>query len=419
MEFYRDIFPLGSFERRGCFEDKKPNGIVTVISKDWKKGNSQSTIMFDDLEVINEIEGKEFVITNCIAYSGRNSTSKNGYSLYGIIIDLDYVTEHTLIDLVFQMQGGVLPMATYLVNSGTGIHVYYVFDEPIPLYDWVIEPLNKLKKGLTDKVWNQYTSTEKNKQYQNIFQGFRVVGSQTKLGAEYLVKAFKTGYKIDVNSLNEFVKDEFEFSYDEQRKNRLTLEAAKEKYPEWYQSKIVEKKARGTFVYNKGMYYKWIDYINSGAYDGNRYHCLCVLFANAVKCAISKENALEDAYKLLSSLNDMTKHKGNNFSVKDLLDASKYYNHKSHFLKANTIRYKTKIDLPVGKRNGRKQDIHIRYMNNQRVFKVDMGECTNGGRPSAEQQVKQWQELNPTGKKAECNRQTELDPKTIRKWWNV
>ena len=56
-------------------------------------------------------------------------------------------------------------------------------------------------------------------------------------------------------------------------------------------------------------------------------------------------------------------------------------------------------------------------MNNQRSFKVEMGECTNGGRPTAEQIVRKWQEQNPNGKKADCNRETGLDPKTIRKWW--
>ena len=39
------------------------------------------------------------------------------------------------------------------------------------------------------------------------------------------------------------------------------------------------------------------------------------------------------------------------------------------------------------------------------------------GRPTAEQIVREWQENHPDGKKADCHRDTKLDPKTIRKWW--
>lgn len=49
-------------------------------------------------------------------------------------------------------------------------------------------------------------------------------------------------------------------------------------------------------------------------------------------------------------------------------------------------------------------------------------EYKNNGRPSgsgtAEQQIKEWQAANPGKKKADCHRETGLDPKTIRKWWN-
>ena len=31
--------------------------------------------------------------------------------------------------------------------------------------------------------------------------------------------------------------------------------------------------------------------------------------------------------------------------------------------------------------------------------------------------VHEWQDAHPDGTKAECNRDTKLDPKTIRKWW--
>lgn len=48
MEFYREMFPLGSFERRGHLEDAKANGILTVIEGD----KARNYVVFDDLREI-------------------------------------------------------------------------------------------------------------------------------------------------------------------------------------------------------------------------------------------------------------------------------------------------------------------------------------------------------------------------------
>ncbi|PBG42440.1 repa, partial [Clostridioides difficile] len=72
---------------------------------------------------------------------------------------------------------------------------------------------------------------------------------------------------------------------------------------------------------------------------------------------------------------------------------------------------------PPNKRNGRKQASHAKYMNNQRACKVEMGECTNGGRPEKSKSVEEWRKTHPDGRKADCQRVTGLDPKTIRKCW--
>ena len=83
-DFYREVFPEGSFERKGCLEDSKSNGVVTVI--DGEK--ARNYLVFDDLETIDDIKGTEFAIMSPVGYSGRNRTAKNARWLYGIGIDL-------------------------------------------------------------------------------------------------------------------------------------------------------------------------------------------------------------------------------------------------------------------------------------------------------------------------------------------
>lgn len=39
-------------------------------------------------------------------------------------------------------------------------------------------------------------------------------------------------------------------------------------------------------------------------------------------------------------------------------------------------------------------------------------------RPSAQDRVYEWRRQHPEGRKADCHRDTGLDPKTIRKWWD-
>lgn len=49
---------------------------------------------------------------------------------------------------------------------------------------------------------------------------------------------------------------------------------------------------------------------------------------------------------------------------------------------------------------------------------VDYPNFEWAGRPSAQRRVYEWRQQHPEGRKADCHRDTGLDPKTIRKWWD-
>mgnify|MGYP000019525834 FL=1 len=103
-----------------------------------------------------------------------------------LVFDLDGVGMPQLRDTLHQMNKDILPQATFVVNSGTGLHLYYVLKEPVPMYPHNQKCLKELKYSLTRQIWNKFTSTIKEPQMQGILQGFRVVGSGSKLGREYL-----------------------------------------------------------------------------------------------------------------------------------------------------------------------------------------------------------------------------------------
>ena len=288
-DFYRAVFPEGSFEREGHPEDEKCNGVLTVIEGE----KARNYIVFDELNMVDEVKGAEFAIMSPVGYSGRNRTAKNARWLYGIAVDLDGVEMEQLRDVFHQMKHDFLPQCTYCVNSGHGLHLYYLFEKPVPLYRHLQDQLREFKYELIRKIWNRYTSTYTEReqvQYQGIFQGFRMVGTQSKLGKRYPVTAFETGKRVTVEYLNGFLMDDSKAVTDFKYKSDLSLSEAKKKYPEWYEKRIVRGEKKGRWHIKRDLYDWWLRKIQSGAVSvGHRYWCLSVLASYGIKCDIPED----------------------------------------------------------------------------------------------------------------------------------
>lgn len=365
LELYRDIFPAGMLERAGHPEDKKANGILTVVYDDGTKRTGRNRLFFDDLaeieSVINlELNPGDMVVTSACTYCGKNRKEENAYQLLGFIIDLDGVTMDTMRDLFYEMRQDQLPQSTYVANSGNGLHVYYLFEKPVQMYPYMHQYLDRLKHKLTEIVWNAYTSEipKEKKQFQGIFQGFRMPGTQSKLGREYPVVAFRTGKRYTLNELNAYLPVPLEYDFD--RLPRFTLEDAKEIYPEWYERRIEKGEERGRWTTKRALYDWWIRQIKGGAFDGNRYNCVCTLFACAIKCRIDRETALQDALELIPFLESRTEKDDNHFTEKDVYDALRFCEENYVTYSKNAVMAKTKIVLPDNHRKYRKQSEHLK-----------------------------------------------------------
>lgn len=407
VDFYNEVFPSGSFQEHGNKEDLKGNGLVVEI-RDKK---SRHHIITEDREEIIKVIDLDFVITSPISYFGRNRTSRNATELYGMAFDLDGVSEKSLGNLLHQIDHNQNPRPTYIVNSGNGLHLYFIFEEPIKLYNHIKEPLKRMKFELTERLWNIYTSDLKEKQFQGIFQGFRMVGSPTKFGKKYRLRAFKTGNKIDMDFMNSYVKPETQI-HDLNYQATLSLEQAKEKYPEWYERKIVQGiTTKKTWNIKRDLYDWWKEKIIVEASFGHRYFCLMVLAIYAKKCNISFEELEKDAYELMPILNE--KHK-EPFTEIDVKSALRAYEENYRMFPREDIEKITAIPMPANKRNGRTQTQHLQIARATRdIVNPDWRYI----QPSKREEVENWQKENPKGTKAQCNRDTGIDPKTIRKWW--
>lgn len=424
MDFYRDIFPEGSFEERGEYEDGKYNGIAIAIEKGSKRAKRMT--ITDDLDTIADMVGShDFCLMSPISYAGKSRKSSNARFMYALAIDLDGMTERKHWDFfmeqinrgheMLQFVWG-LPRPTYLVFSGSGIHIYYVFKQPIPMFKNIVEELEKLKRRLTWQAWTQGASSLHDKvQYESLFQGFRVVGTITKDGGR--CRAFSVGEKVTVEYLNKFVPEDHRavsFVY----KSDLRLEDAKKKYPEWYQRRIVEKRPRNTWTCKKAVYDWWIRKLKEGAEQGHRYWCIMTLATYAQKCGVPRETLEEDAYGLIPFMNT----KGDGFTEDDVMHALEAYTDSYATYPIDTIVWRTGIQIEKNRRNGQKQSDHLeeaRAIRDIRMRRQGRKWTDGNGRPDKLSVVAEWRSEHSEGTKAECIRETGLSKKTVYRWWEA
>ena len=109
----------------------------------------------------------------------------------------------------------------------------------------------------------------------------------------------------------------------------------------------------------------------------------------------------------------------NHFTEYDIMCALKTYylaDEKAYRRRTEFISKKTGIPLTPNKRNGRKKADHVKYMNNLRKFKTEMGECTNGGRPDKENIVKDYVLTHPSATVTEISKALNISRTTVYKY---
>lgn len=441
--FYSELFPLASMEKKGDSSLRSSNPIFAYKVRDAQgRVFFRNEIVFSDHfeDSISLIKGNEMALCSMCTYSGRKRLSKNAYTCNGFIIDLDGVGVEELQSLFGHIQElKDIPMPTYVANSGHGLHIYYLFENPVPLYPNVADYLQRLKRGLTYIVWQKETSTYdvKDRQFQGIYQCFRMVGSCTKLGQgkdrkKYLVKVFRTGRRIEITTLNHYVEKTYRCpsdpdysSWDWADGEHHTLEECRTLYPDWYQRRIVNKEPSQQYKCSRGLYDWWYNKlmpdprsgILSVAKDGNRYHCVSMLYVFAIKCMIPFEQVDADAMNLLDPFNAMTQRPDNEFTIDDIEDASKFYNSKYVRMTRKEIERRTGVRIDSQRRNGRKQVQHCEIMRATEAITTPNWRENNGRKPKADIVI-QWRKEHPEGKKIDCERETGLSRPTILKWWN-
>ena len=142
----------------------------------------------------------------------------------------------------------------------------------------------------------------------------------------------------------------------------------------------------------------------------------------AIKCDIDREELEADCLELMEEFEKLTDREDNHFTEKDVLDALQSFEDKGLITyPVNSIANRSGLVIPKNKRNGLKQKQHL-YLARRRkedMKAIELPMKAPEGRPTQEKTVREWQELHPDGRKADCIRETGLAKHTVYKGWRI
>ena len=138
MDVYRDMFQFGEGYLQ---KENEPGGLHKANPIGYWKNDGEAhghyRIMFEDTfeELLPELQKADFCILNGITYFGRKNVQEHASKMFAMIFDLDGVTDKTLnafLNGAFEVDA--YPVPNYIILSGHGVHLYYLFENPIPLF---------------------------------------------------------------------------------------------------------------------------------------------------------------------------------------------------------------------------------------------------------------------------------------------
>lgn len=470
--FYREVFPEGFLQdayrvNPAAPHDGKFVAIANVIHerKDGKGVYRKNHYVLDDLTQITKWTNQVAFLSPCSFLGGAKDLKHLRY-LHALVVDLDYVGTQQLMDVFHQCQIGFLPTPTFIVNSGTGLHLYYVLEQPVTCYKKQQECYNALKHALIDLCWNEYTSQSGDRQYSGLVQPYRVPGTRTKLDVDketqkvvsssFPVTAFRYGGKWTIDALLDWEPrpnvgtryytercagirrmlrgeiDGFEITnngrYVEHGEGKVPLEVAKERWPEWYDRRILHgeppKEIKDyKWHVNPRVYEWWLRKIKADAEPGHRYHCIMCLAIYAIKCDVPYAKLKEDAYSLLDVFDGRTNEETNHFHASDIVQALKAYRNKVYAtFPIGSIEYFSGLRIDRNRRNGNKQAEHLeeaRAIRDVRQKRKGSNWWDNGNRngaPKKKNLIRAYVIEHPEANHSEIARALRVSRPTVIKW---
>lgn len=398
--------------------------VVPVVFIDEDEDTKHMVKMSVD-EAIDQAVDRNDILLGGSTYFKNFVSKATAKDVHALIIDMDNVWAGVLQSALqndWNEDDKELPKPTYIVNSGTGLHLYFLFDEPIPHYVCNSEKIDQLYRRLavqqtTSRIYLQ-------KQVQWFGQDFRMAGSLNKYN--WRNEVFRVGEKWDIDRLAQAVgmEDTHFVRYGEPRTRQLVkCERTK------------NRTKRKGWRCNQGFYDYTLERCRNETKEGNRYMSFCALTVIAWKCNVPISKVEQDLKGLIPKYNKGAKRQ---ITEKEIEHALRMYNEKAMLTQRERLQdwigweYKPQTNRHYGKqvfKRKKSQEARDKGLKNTnlevrgwavRDAMYPDGEWRNkDGAPSKQEEVRAWRQLHPDGKPKDCMADTGISKNTVYRWWNT
>ena len=385
--------------------------VVPVVVID--ENESKHVVQMSVFKAVEQAEYRNDMLLGGSVYFKSFISKATAKEIRAFIVDMDNVYAGTLLAALKAdwrtANAEAIPMPTYIVNSGTGLHLYYVLDTPLPCLRRNAEMIDQLYRRLA--VLNTTKRVYLVRQVQWFGQDFRIAGGLNKYDWKNTI--FLIGDRWSAVALGKAVglqNVKFAQYGDPLPKKLPRATLPKGRVP-----------AREGWRTNRAFYDYTLRTCREKTKEGNRYMSMCALTVIAWKCNVPVDEVERD---LLSLIPDYNKNAVRKMKPREVKSALKMYNEKAMLTQRERLQDWIGWDYKPIKRNGRTRALHLERARAVQEIDFPNGEWRNkDGRPkgsgTAQAKVIEWRLHHPDGRKIDCERETGLSRPTVLKWWNL
>lgn len=400
-QFGEEVSPWTLYE--AVYGDLDTMVPIVIIDEDQAKHIVKMTID----EAIDQCADRNDMLLGGSTYFKEYVSKATAKDIRSFIIDMDNVYSGTLLNALQDdwrtANGDEIPMPTYIVNSGTGLHLYYVLSEPIPHYSCNAEAIDQLYRRLA--VQNTTRRVYLKKEVQWFGQDFRMAGGLNKYGWKNTV--FKVGDTWEIDKLGRAVglEDVHFVHYGEPRTK-----------PPVQRDRTKNRTKRTGWRCNRAFYDYTLDRCREETREGNRYMSMCALSAIAWKCNVPADEVERDLLGLIPRYNQNAVRQMKPEEVKSAL---KMYNDKAMLTQRERLQDWIGWEYRPQRRNGRKRSIHLALARGNKAVLKELGEMKPEGRPTKKDQVAAYRKKHPEATPTAVARALGVSRTTVYRWWDA
>ena len=197
--------------------------------------------------------------------------------------------------------------------------------------------------------------------------------------------------------------------------SELSLEQARELYPEWYEKRIEKGLPKRTWECHTGLYEWWLSRLPE-IQVGHRYHYMLCLAAYAQKCGIDEDKLAHDMALCRKEL-DKISPADNPLTIGDMAKALQAHQERYRTLPRRKIAELSGVEIQGAKRNGRPQAVHLERARAVENIDYPKGEWRNkSGAPTKKDIVLDYASKHPGANITDIARGCGVSRPTVYKW---